>query len=144
MPKLFVEKSVDIKAPAARVWRVLTDPQVTKKWIRSWWPDIVSLDSDWEVGSTVLWKVAKDKVGAAGTVTLSEPEKMLRYGFKINQPESDKQEIITYKLEERNGTTRFSVWVGDFGDSEEHQECYPGALESWEKSLSKIKELSEK
>jgi uncharacterized protein YndB with AHSA1/START domain len=32
MPKLFVEKTLEINAPASTVWDVLTNPEQTSEW----------------------------------------------------------------------------------------------------------------
>lgn len=74
----------------------------------------------------------------------AEPHKTLSFSFKVNDPTSSKQENLTYRLEEREGKTKLSVLVGDFGDTPEHEQCYPGAVEAWNRFLPKIKELAEK
>lgn len=56
---------------------------------------------------------------------------MLRFSFK--------QQDLTYRLKERGGRTELSVSVGEFD-----RDCYPGALEAWNRSLPKIKQLAEK
>ena len=57
MEKLFVEKTVDINAPASEVWEVLTNPVLSKEWIKEWWPDFEILESEWKEGSPVIWKI---------------------------------------------------------------------------------------
>ena len=143
MPKLFVDQSVEIDAPASKVWDVLTQPEFTKEWIKEWWPDLVILESDRKVGSLMRWKVAGGIIGAQGKISAVEPYTMLRCSFKVNDSTASKQEDLTYRLEERDGHTKLSVSVGDFGDSSEHELCYPGAEEAWSRSLPKIKELAE-
>lgn len=143
MPRLFVEKSIEVNAPAARVWDVLTNPALSREWIREWWPELAVLESDWNKGSPVRWKLADGVIGADGKVFVVEPHKMLRFSFKVNDPASSKQEDLTYRLKERGGRTELSVSVGDFGDTLEHRQRYPGALEAWNRSLAKIKELAE-
>lgn len=143
MPRLFVEKSIEVNAPAARVWEVLTSPALSREWIRVWWPELALLESEWTRGSPVRWKLADGMIGAEGKVFVVEPHKMLRFSFKLNDLARSKQEDLTYRLKERGGRTELSVSVGDFGDSREHQRCYPGALEAWNRSLPKIKELAE-
>jgi hypothetical protein len=78
----------------------------------------------------MLWKVADGIIGAEGTVSVVEPYAMLRFSYKVNDPTTSKQEDLTYRLEERDGHTQLSVLVGDFGDTPEHELCYPGAVES--------------
>jgi hypothetical protein len=68
----------------------------------------------------------------------------LAFGFKVNDPTTSKQVNLIYRLGQRDGHTKLSVSAGDFGDTSEHQLNYPGAVESWDKSLPKFKELAEK
>lgn len=143
MSELFVEQSIEIQASASRVWDVMTNPLHTKEWIKKWWPDFAVLESEWKVGSPIRWKIADDIIGAEGTVSVVEPFTMLRFSFHVNDPTTSKQEELTYRFEKHPGGTKLSVSVGDFGDTPEHELCYPGAQEAWETSLPEIKELAE-
>jgi len=144
MKKLFVEKSVDINAPASEVWEVLTNPILSKEWIKEWWPDFEILESDWKEGSPVIWKIKGAKIGSEGKVTTVQPPTNLQFSFQVNDPSKPPyQEKVIYQLSEQDGHTHLLVSVGDFGDTPEHELCYPGAVESWDKSLPKIKGLAE-
>lgn len=144
MRQLFIEKAVIIDAHISEVWKVLTEPQLSRKWIQEWWPEMEALQSDWKVDSPVVWNLKDGSTGADGKVLNAEPYKLLTFSFRINEPNTSRQEIISYKLEERENHTYLLVVVGDYGDTPEHEQCYPGAQESWEKSMQLIKELSEK
>jgi len=144
MQKLYVEKSVDISAPASEVWEVLTNPVLSKEWIKEWWPDFEILESDWKEGSPVIWKINNSITGAKGKVTKAQPPTNLEFSFQVNDPSRPPhQETVIYKLNEQEGHTKLVVTVGDFGDTPEHELCYPGAEDSWNKSLPKIKDLAE-
>jgi uncharacterized protein YndB with AHSA1/START domain len=143
MKKLFIEKSVDIEASAGRVWKILTDPNISREWIRTWWPEFDVLESDWQPGSPVLWKLCDGSLGAQGIVVISEPYWDLAYTIQVVGAAPEKQEAITFKLREINDVTLLAVSVGDFGDTPAHESCYPGAVDSWNKSLPKIKNLCE-
>lgn len=86
MAKLFVERSIEINAPASKVWEVLTNPELTEEWIHEWWPDLLILESDWKLGHPVLWRLADGIIGAEGTVSVVEPYTMLGFSFKVNDP----------------------------------------------------------
>jgi uncharacterized protein YndB with AHSA1/START domain len=143
MEKLFVEQSIVINAPAAIVWEVLTHADLNVQWIREWWPEIKEVRSEWKTAGPVTWITEDGETGAEGKVFISSPPVMLSFSFKVNGLEMEKQEDITYKLEETECDTTLHVSVGDFGDTPEHMACYPGAVESWEKSLPQIKRLAE-
>lgn len=144
---LYVEKSVRIKAKPQKVWQVLTDAGISREWIGTWWPD-VRLKSDWEIGSPVVWEMADGTVGAQGEVTLLgkklDPMMILEFTFRVDHQGAFKQEKVKYLISQEQDHTRLSVFVGNFGDTPEHEACYPGAVEAWNRSLPKIKELAEK
>jgi diamine N-acetyltransferase len=141
---LFIEKSIDIDAFASSVWKVLTDPGLTRLWIPEWRPGLEILDSDWKRGGSALWRTAGGLIGAAGTVTSVEPDRMLSFSFRGHDADSSQQETVTFTLNEQGSRTKLSVSVGDFRDDPEHEKDYPNALTSWERALPKIKELAEK
>ncbi len=89
MEKLFVEKSIKINTPASRVWDVLTKPEFTDQWA----PEFSGgaefhIESDWKLGSPVLWKGQDGSVIVQGNVTALEPNKFLRFTEKA--PESSR------------------------------------------------------
>jgi uncharacterized protein YndB with AHSA1/START domain len=56
MPKVFVEKSIEINAPASKVWEALTKREQTDTWaveFSSGGPQF-HIESDWKLGSPVL------------------------------------------------------------------------------------------
>lgn len=139
---LFVNNTIIMNATASRVWQVLTGPELSKEWIKQWWPEFDRLESDWRLGSTVLWRTLDGDVGAKGIVTEVKPFTSLKFTFKPHSNVSN-MDKIAYELHEKGGFTTLHVSVGDFADSPLHEQCYKGAIESWDKSLPKIKELSE-
>jgi uncharacterized protein YndB with AHSA1/START domain len=137
MKELTVEKSIEINAPAAKVWEVLTNPALNRQWIEQFWPGFGALESDWQPGSVMRWKTAAGEIDLEGQVLAIEPGKMLRYSFTM--PE----DIVTLRLEERNGQTVLSVTHGDFSQKPDAEECYAGALAGWAMNLPNIKKLAE-
>lgn len=138
---LFVEAAIDIRAPATRVWDVLTRPERSREWIRTWWPDLDRVDADWTPGGHVRWRLADGTVAADGVVATAHAGDALRYTFSASP---GKEEMIAYRLQEHDGVTRLVVSVGDFGDTDEHRACHPGAVEAWRRSLPAIRQLAER
>ncbi|WP_134703010.1 SRPBCC domain-containing protein [Ammoniphilus sp. YIM 78166] len=138
MKKLLVEKSIEINAPAAKVWQVLTNPALSKQWIEQFWPGFGALESDWKVGSAMYWKTAEGTIDIEGKILGIEPVKMIRYSFTMPQ------DIVILTLDERNRNTVLSVVHGDFAEKPDGEECYLGALAGWDMNLPKIKELTER
>ncbi len=150
MAKLVVEKSIEITAPAAKVWAVLTKPEFTSQWAEAFGAT-GPIDSDWQPDSQVLWRNAKGEVYVHGKVVAMEPEKLLQFTTRDVrrelQPVSGLEEDdITqrYALSGQAGHTTLSIANGDFGKLANGEEIFPFAIANWDGLLPKLKELAEK
>ena len=143
MKNLFIEKSVEIEASAGRVSKILTDPNISREWIRTWWPEFDVLESDWQPGSPVLWRLCNGQIGGEGMVVVSEPYWELIYNFSPKECDFRQSEVIAFKLREINDVTLLAITVGNFGDSAQHEACYSIAVDNWNKTLPKLKALAE-
>lgn len=143
---LYVEQSIYIEASPETVWRVLTDRELSRQWIATWWPG-TALASDWNLGDPVTWTMDDGTVGARGEVTLLsrrlDPMMILEFTFRVNHEGADKQEKIKYFIAREKDYTKLTVFVGNFGDTPEHEQCYPGAEQAWKLSLQEIKKIAE-
>ncbi|TCC16573.1 SRPBCC family protein [Kribbella speibonae] len=128
---------IDIDAPAARVWDVLTSPEQLKQlWFGA------DVKTDWQVGSPITWsgeyegKSYEDK----GEVLAVEPERLLKlthYSPLTGQPDvPENYHTLTYtltgnthlKLEQDNNATE---------DEAKHSQAM------WEMLVAKVKEAAE-
>lgn len=139
--KLYIEKSIDVAASSKRLWKVITHSELNQKWIDSWWAD-VSLESDWQLGSPVVWKLKDGRIGATGKVLFVDPEKVLRFSFRPNG--NGQLEEITFVFHQMDEHTHFTVASGNFADNEQHHRRYKVMDEVWSRSLPQIKLLAEK
>jgi uncharacterized protein YndB with AHSA1/START domain len=148
MAKLFVDQSIEISAPASKVWQVLT----LRKHTAQWAPEFVndssqfSIESDWKLGSAVLWKGQDDNVVVEGNVTALVPNEILR--FTVFDVRSERQPVseedgITYRLSEQNGKTTLQVLQGDFSAMPEGAKYRDLSTEVWKRVLPKVKALAE-
>ena len=146
MPRLFVDDSIDIDAPASAVWSAITDPVLSKQWVKEFSPEIMSLSSDWKVGSSVLWNDIVNTPIVEGKVTAAQENELLRFTvMPVGQkPEGDVKEEdgITFKLHETEGQTYLSILHGDFGLTPEHKLFYDISEQTWKRVLPIIKRLS--
>jgi len=149
MKKLFVNKTIEINAPASKVWDVLTSPESTAKWA----PEFsggsqFQIESDWELDSPVLWKDQDDKVIVEGNVTAREPEKLLRFTvFDVRSPEKPpvtEEDGITYRLSGKNGETTLQVLQGDFSAMSDREKYRDMSAKIWDRVLPKVKRLAER
>src|ERR671918_1105470 len=114
MKKLFVDKTIEINAPASKVWDALTKREYTDQWaleFSSGGPQF-HIESDWKLGSPVLWKGQDGKVIVEGNVTALEPEKLLRFtvfDVRMVKPPVTEGDGITYQLSKKNGKTALHI-----------------------------------
>jgi uncharacterized protein YndB with AHSA1/START domain len=148
MPKLFVEKTIEINAPASKVWDVLTSPEHTREWAPEFSGGAAfHIESDWKLGSPVLWKGQDGNVIVEGKVTALEPNTFLRFtvfDVRGEKPPVTEEDGITYELTEHAGKTTFRLFQGDFSVMAEGEKYHHLSAEVWDRVLPKVKVLAEK
>ena len=148
MPKLFVDKSIEIDAPASKVWEVLTVRGFTSNWA----PEFSGgspflIESDWKLGSPVTWKDAEARTIVEGNVTALDPPKLLRFtvfDVRSEKPPVKEEDGITYELTEKENKTRLHVLQGDFSAMADGEKYRDLSAEIWDRVLLKVKELAER
>ena len=145
---LIVRSSIDLQAPAAKVWDALTNPEQTKKYMFG-----CAALSDWAVGSPLIWKGnfnGVELIAVKGTVTGIRPGEFLAY--TTIDPNSSMADIpenyvtVTYTLTEKNGKTLLEVTQGDFATVADGEKRYTETYnngEGWNPILVEIKKLVE-
>lgn len=148
MRELFVEKSIDVNAPASKVWDVLTKPKYTDKWALEF-SNVGTefhVESDWKLGSPVLWKNKDGSVFVEGNVTAVEPDRLLRY--TVSDVRHEKALVsddngITCDLAEHGGTTTLRIVQGDFSAMDDGEKYCRMSADTWDRVLPIVKELAE-
>ncbi len=150
MKKLFVDKTMEINAPTSMVWDTLTKPEYTGQWAQefsSGGPQF-HIESDWTLGSPVIWKGQDGTTIVEGNVTANEPNNLLR--FTVFDVRSDERPLvteedgITFRLSLENGKTVLRVLQGDFSAMSEGEKYRDASADIWDKVLVKVKEMAEK
>jgi uncharacterized protein YndB with AHSA1/START domain len=148
MQKLFVEKTIEINAPAAKVWDVLTRRELTGEWAPAFSGGAeFSIESDWKLGSPVLWKDQDGRVIVEGNVTALEPDRFLRFtvfDVRGEKPPVTEEDGITYELTEQSGKTTLRLLQGDFAVMAEGEKYHRLSAQVWDRVLPRVKELAEK
>lgn len=144
--RLFADKTISIDTPASVVWDILIRKEFGSQWSVAFAQ--LRIESDWKIGSPVLWKKDDGTAAVEGTVTALEPQKLLRFSvIDTSNPlralvRSD-EDGITFMLAECDGKTILRVRHGDFSVLEDAEEALRGTAESWERTLVQIKSLAE-
>jgi uncharacterized protein YndB with AHSA1/START domain len=138
----FVAKaSIDINAPADRVWDALVNPVAIRKYMFD-----TTVKTDWKKGSPITWsgewkgKSYEDK----GTILDIEPEQRLSYShFSPLTGEPDVPESyhnVTVTLTRRSGTTHLELTQDNNKNAEEQQH----AADNWRQMLGALRDFVEK
>jgi uncharacterized protein YndB with AHSA1/START domain len=145
---LIVKNTIIIQAEPIEVWDALVNPTKTKQYMFG-----CETVSDWEVGSSLLWKGVfdgKELVAVKGEILEIQPGKRLVYTtIDPNSTIDDTSENylrVTYDLKPENGHTVLYVEQGDYATVAEgerrYQEAFNGG-EGWNPILVEIKKLVE-
>lgn len=141
--EMIMRDSVEIKAPPETVWHVLTRPEFTKQFMFG-----CEAISDWQAGSTLVWRVASNGViQVKGNIVSIDPPRSLQYTtFGPNTPYNDEPSnylMVTLELEPRDADTVLNVSQGDFAGVEDGTKRYDESVAGWQSVLPKIKDLAE-
>lgn len=148
MKELIIKNTIEIAAPATKVWDVLVNPAQTKKYMFG-----CETVSDWKKGSELLWRgeyEGKEMIFVKGAIVDIQPEKFLAYTtIDPNSTIDDKSEnylTVTYELSEKDGKTTFTVTQGDYSKVAEGERRYNESYnngEGWNPILVQIKKIAE-
>lgn len=143
-----VTNVIRIKAPAQKVWDVLTKPEYTKQYMFGCEPV-----TDWKSGSAVIWRGQYE--GAAmdfvtGYVLEIQPYVKLKYSVidpNAVYPKTPENHLnVTYLLNEVNGVTEFTVVQDGFENAADGEKRYTEVSnngEGWNPILMEIRKIAE-
>ncbi|OWP56755.1 MAG: hypothetical protein B2I17_03965 [Thermoplasmatales archaeon B_DKE] len=139
--KSTLKKGVTIKKRPEAVWKALTDPAMTKRWIMG-----LEVSSEWVAGGPITRKGFKDgnEIIHKGTIRSAEVLKTLQFtdfGMELglyDTPENYTR--ITYNLSFNGSGTMLSVVEDHFNGNEKR---YKDAEAFWEAVLSELKRTVE-
>ncbi|MDH3216341.1 MAG: SRPBCC family protein [Candidatus Krumholzibacteria bacterium] len=139
-----IEKTIELKAPVARVWRALTDHQEFGEWFR------VKLDVPFEVG-----KVSRGQVTYPGyehmkweaTVQVMEPDRLFSFSWCPygGDPDVDysnePQTLVEFRLEPTSSGTRLNITESGFNalpDDERRVNALRRNTQGWDAQAKNI------
>ena len=106
------------------------------------------IESDWHMGSPVLWKDEEGMVIVTGNETAVDPHKFLRFTvFDVRRNEKlavAKEDGTTCQLTEQRGKTVLHIRQGDFSVLSEGKKYRDMSETIWEQVLPTMKELAER
>jgi uncharacterized protein YndB with AHSA1/START domain len=130
--------SEEMKAPAGKVWKALTDKETIKKFM---WGTNAS--SDFKPGSPITFEGVYEgkEYHEKGTILEIEKDRLMKYTY-LTAGIEDKPEnysIITYQLSGTNGQTKMTVTQEGAKD----QNSLEHSKEGWKMILGSLKKIVE-
>ncbi|WP_329109765.1 SRPBCC domain-containing protein [Micromonospora sp. NBC_01699] len=140
-----------INTTPERLWQALTDPTFTRRY----WG--VVFESDWRVGSTMVWEVGSVRIADHAQVVLeADPYRRLSYTWHTVTPEfaaahdtgdglvarmaAEPRSKVTFEIEPLGATVRLTVTHDGFEPGSAIRE---GIQHGWPELLSSLKSLLE-
>ena len=144
--QLIAKKSIDIQAPVAKIWHVITSDESVAVFMLGMKPQ-----TDWKEGSPITWigrHEGEEHNMAKGFIQKLAPNKTLQYSFfyggygHADVPEH--YQTVVLELESLNGEqSRLTAQQGDYSIFEDGETYVKHADDFWTRAILKIKELSE-
>ena len=139
---------IEIVAPAASVWCILTGPETYQEWVKAFSPNSY-MDGEWKQGNTVRF-LDQDMGGTKAILEIVDPPKRIlaRHIALISKdgdestagPMADKWLGTTedYSVTENDGASclKVEIWT--------HEEFFEMFNRAWPAALEEIRRLSEK
>lgn len=141
MTSFKVRKHIDIFATKEKVWDALTNPKVIKQYLFG-----TEAISDWQVGSTLIFRGGYDGVDYAdkGIIKQFEVGEIFQYTYLSTfsglEDKEENYHLITYHLE----LMHKGVSLHLLHENIQNQKAQNHANENWEHVLKEIKEITEK
>jgi uncharacterized protein YndB with AHSA1/START domain len=145
MDQLIVKDVVEIAAPVANVWRMLTEPALTQKYMFG-----CAAVTDWKVGSALEWAATVDGkavVYVKGTVLAVEAPHLVSYTtIGVGMGLADVPEnylTVTCRLTPVGDKTRLEITQGDYARVSDGKKRYDDTLSGWSAVLQQMKSVAE-
>ena len=141
MPAQVIEKTVNIAASPTAVWELLVTPALVRRWAAAF-SEGTYVESDFRLGSEVIWKDSDGNIGAKGIVKQHRKMQLLEVAFfdDVNADATGPTGQYTerYVLSSESGKTRLAISAGPL--PEEHYKVHEPL---WTDAVEKIKLLAE-
>lgn len=141
---LIIEKEIVFEADQETVWKLLTDPQMTKQYMFG-----CEVISDWKVGSPVLWngltedgkeityvkgEVIEVDLGNSVTFSMLDPN--------MGIPDIPENYVnLKYELKAQEGKTIVVLRQGDFSGAERGVSRYEDSNKGWDMVIELMKKV---
>lgn len=139
--ELIIKKSVTLNAPIDKVWDVLTNPELTPKYMYG-----CALVSNWNVGDKINWEL-NGKVVVTGEIIKIVPGKHLHFTTfdpSMGLGDTSPNYIhVTYTLSANGSETVLEITQGDYQGAENAVQRYEDSVKGWDLVINDLKKVAE-
>ncbi|MDB5004785.1 MAG: hypothetical protein JWQ34_3010 [Mucilaginibacter sp.] len=140
MTSITLKTTITVNAPAALVWKALTDPAIVKQYFFG-----TNVQSDWKAGSDIIWsgewegKTYEDH----GKILEITPGTYIKYSYWSSmggtEDKPENYQNVSYNLIEKDGITTLEVGQENIKDeaAKEHSE------QNWQYIFGAMKKMIE-
>jgi uncharacterized protein YndB with AHSA1/START domain len=144
MTELLIRKTIEVDAPVAILWNVLTGSDFISQYMFG-----CNAETDWKPGSPLLWRGASDgMVYVKGNIVSIEPPYRLVY--TVFDPHSNLEDVagnyltMTYELTKRGDRAcSLEITQGNFATVANGQKRYEDSNDGDDSMLLTIRKLAE-
>ena len=131
-----LEQSIEIDAPADRVWTIISQPRFAEEWGVAFMKNL-KVEIDPRPGGDVVWQ--GDGMTVRGRVARIIEGRYLEVAFPLDlNPGMGADMTETYAISERDEGSRLSISVGPVDDA-----IYDHMAGPWDVALESIKAMAE-
>jgi len=126
-----------IRTTAERLWEALTSGDMTRRYFHR-----TRIESDWQVGSPVVFHRPDGSVAVEGVMRACDPPRALEYTWNVRYDEEragEEPSLVRWEIERLEGECRLTVMHSFRGESTTFREVKAG----WNEILSSLKSLLE-
>ena len=135
MTHRIIQKTVVINAPVEKVWRVFTDPLVTRQMGGEY-------VTSWKAGDPIGWKGSNGSIRTKGVIIQIEDKQLIKHDlFDLAKPENVLS-LITYRFRNREEQTELHAREDIHYEMSDEQ--FEDTSEGWDFALASVKALAEK
>ena len=134
MPEKPIHKRIVIDAPVSSVWRVFTDPTVTKLMGGSY-------VTDWKPGSAFGWRANSGQMYSNGKVVRFEKENLIEHTLIDRNDSTQLVCTVQYKFVSEAGATVLEAT--EIPASPWSDQKYADASAGWDAALRQVKDIAE-
>ncbi len=127
-----------IKTEPQSLWHALTTPEFTRQYFHS-----TLIESDWQVGSPVVYRMDDGTVAVDGVVLESKPYERLSFSWHVHyspELESEGATRVVFEIEQINDTCRLKLTHDQFIEA---SALYDQVSKGWTAIMSSLKSLLE-